>query len=75
MKGGEGDAAGLAISDCAPGSAASRRPTGTRRTSAAGTSDISEIDDAINNISAMRAQYGAVQNRQRPQSVLTLLRG
>jgi flagellin len=54
---------------------------GTAVTSAAfqlstgGTSDISEIDDAINNISAMRAQYGAVQNRQRPQSVLTLLRG
>ena len=27
------------------------------------TADISEIDDAINSISAMRAQYGAVQNR------------
>ena len=42
---------------------------GTAVTSAAfqlstgGTADISEIDDAINNISAMRAQYGAVQNR------------
>jgi flagellin len=30
---------------------------------AANTADISEIDDAINSISAMRAQYGAVQNR------------
>ena len=27
------------------------------------SADISEIDDAINSISAMRAQYGAVQNR------------
>jgi flagellin len=27
------------------------------------SNDISEIDDAINSISAMRAQYGAVQNR------------
>ena len=42
---------------------------GTAVTSAAfqlstgGTADISEIDDAINDISAMRAQYGAVQNR------------
>jgi flagellin len=29
----------------------------------AGTSDISEIDAAIDNISAQRAQFGAVQNR------------
>jgi flagellin len=28
-----------------------------------GTSDIAEIDDAINNISAQRAEFGAVQNR------------
>jgi flagellin len=28
-----------------------------------GTSDIAEIDVAINNISAQRAQFGAVQNR------------
>jgi flagellin len=31
--------------------------------SATGASDIQEIDDAINNISAQRAQFGAVQNR------------
>jgi flagellin len=31
--------------------------------SATGTSDISEIDNAINNISAQRAAFGAVQNR------------
>jgi flagellin len=29
----------------------------------AGTSDIGEIDTAINNVSAQRAQFGAVQNR------------
>ena len=31
--------------------------------SATGTSDINEIDTAINNVSAQRAQFGAVQNR------------
>ena len=31
--------------------------------SATGTTDISEIDDAINNVSAQRATFGAVQNR------------
>ena len=31
--------------------------------SATGTSDIQEIDDAINNVSAARADFGAVQNR------------
>ena len=31
--------------------------------SATGTGDISEIDAAINGVSTMRAQYGAVQNR------------
>ena len=31
--------------------------------SSAGTSDISEIDAAIDNVSAQRAQFGAVQNR------------
>jgi flagellin len=30
---------------------------------ATGTSDINEIDTAINNVSAQRAQFGAVQNR------------
>jgi flagellin len=30
---------------------------------ATGTSDIAEIDDAINNVSAQRAEFGAVQNR------------
>jgi flagellin len=31
--------------------------------SSAGTADISEIDDAINKVSAQRATFGAVQNR------------
>ena len=30
---------------------------------ATGASDINEIDTAINNVSAQRAQFGAVQNR------------
>ena len=38
-------------------------PTAAFQLSPNGTADISEIDDAINSISAMRAQYGAVQNR------------
>jgi len=37
--------------------------TGVFDLSATGTTDISEIDDAINNVSAQRATFGAVQNR------------
>jgi flagellin len=38
-------------------------PTSVFALSATGTTDISEIDDAINNVSAQRAIFGAVQNR------------
>src|SRR3954447_2143684 len=38
-------------------------PAAAYQLTTAGTSDIAEIDVAINNISAQRAQFGAVQNR------------
>ena len=38
-------------------------PTGVFSLTTTGTTDISEIDDAINNVSAQRAVFGAVQNR------------
>ncbi len=38
-------------------------PAATYSLSNANASDLSEIDDAIDNISAQRAQFGAVQNR------------
>jgi flagellin len=38
-------------------------PTAAYALTATGTSDIAEIDTAINNISAQRAEFGAVQNR------------
>ena len=54
----DGDAIG--VSTISLGSAVS---SGVFDLSATGTTDISEIDDAINQVSAQRATFGAVQNR------------
>jgi flagellin len=54
----DGDVIG--VSTISLGSAVS---SGVFDLSATGTTDISEIDDAINQVSAQRATFGAVQNR------------
>ena len=54
----DGDA--IAVSTISLGSAVS---SGVFSLSTTGTTDISEIDDAINQVSAQRATFGAVQNR------------
>jgi flagellin len=54
----DGDVIG--VSTISLGSAVS---TGVFDLTATGTTDISEIDDAINQVSAQRATFGAVQNR------------
>jgi len=54
----DGDA--IAVSTISLGSAVA---SGVFDLSATGTTDISEIDDAINQVSAQRSTFGAVQNR------------
>jgi flagellin len=54
----DGDA--IAVSTISLGSAVG---SGVFSLSATGTTDISEIDDAINQVSAQRSTFGAVQNR------------
>jgi flagellin len=54
----DGDA--IAVSTISLGSAVT---SGVFDLSATGTTDISEIDDAINQVSAQRSTFGAVQNR------------
>ena len=57
---GANDGDSIAVSTISLGSAVS---SGVFDLSAAGTTDISEIDDAINQVSAQRSTFGAVQNR------------
>jgi flagellin len=54
----DGDVIGVATI-----SLAASVPNGVFALTTTGTTDISEIDDAINNVSAQRAVFGAVQNR------------
>jgi flagellin len=57
---GANDGDSIAVSTISLGSAVS---SGVFDLSATGTTDISEIDDAINQVSAQRSTFGAVQNR------------
>jgi len=64
VEGGRGTLAagvdGASSSSCWSGTAVS---SGVFSLSTTGTTDISEIDDAINQVSAQRSTFGAVQNR------------
>ena len=55
-----GDSETISVSTVSLGSAIG---TAAFTLTPAGASDIGEIDTAINNVSAQRAQFGAVQNR------------
>jgi flagellin len=57
---GANDGDSIAVATISLGSAVS---TNVFSLSTTGTTDISEIDDAINQVSAQRADFGAVQNR------------
>jgi flagellin len=57
---GANDGDSIAVSTISLGSAVS---SGVFSLSTTGTTDISEIDDAINQVSAQRSTFGAVQNR------------
>src|SRR6185312_3833103 len=57
---GANDGDSIAVSTISLGSAVA---SGVFDLSASGTTDISEIDDAINQVSAQRSTFGAVQNR------------
>jgi len=57
---GANDGDSIAVSTISLGSAVS---SGVFSLSTSGTTDISEIDDAINQVSAQRSTFGAVQNR------------
>src|SRR5689334_12136067 len=57
---GANDGDSIAVSTISLGSAVA---SGVFDLSATGTTDISEIDDAINQVSAQRSTFGAVQNR------------